>query len=324
MPKKLHTKKHATRSTSVTFEQLRMLFYMFFVSALLLFYPGDNDYVKVFAFNRELFTDSKKLDDAFVPQDVPFVRDPLIKPEMTAQGVYIVDLATATPVYEKNKDLALFPASTTKVIAALTARDVYKLDDVLQVKRVLTEGQLADFVMGEKLTFENVLYATLVHSGNDAAYMLGDNYPGGYEGFVSKMNLKAEELGMKHSHFTNPAGLDEAQQYATPFDLALAGRKLLEDKELSKIVSIKSITISDVDFKYFHPLFNVNKLLGALPGVGGLKTGKTELAGENLITLYKHNDKKYLIVLMKSEDRFKDTENIVQWLGTNIDYVKVK
>ena len=66
--------------------------------------------------------------------------------------------------------------------------------------------------------------------------------------------------------------------------------------------------------------YNVNQLLGKIPGVGGLKTGKTELAGENLITLYKNGDRAYLIVLMKSEDRFNDTEGIVTWIQTNIAY----
>ena len=93
-------------------------------------------------------------------------------------------------------------------------------------------------------------------------------------------------------------------------------------KTLSKIVSTKSITVSDVDFRYFHPLYNINRLLGEIPGVGGLKTGKTEEAGENLITFYKHNGFEYLIVLMKSEDRFTDTENIVGWINSNIGYTQ--
>jgi len=322
MPKKSHKKQLKPRpsQSAVTFGQLRILFYLFLISGLLLFYPGTDYYTNVFAFNRELFTESNKLDENFTPQDIPYVRDNNIKPLVSAQGVYIIDLATATPLFEKNKDSRFFPASTAKIITALAARDVYDLDQVIEVKRLFTEGQLADLVLGEKLTFENVLYATLIHSGNDAAYVLADNNPTGYAAFVKQMNAKAKELGMTHSSFSNPAGLDEAAQFSTPYDLSLAGRKLLQDKELSKIVSTKSITISDVEFKNFHALYNVNQLLGKIPGVGGLKTGKTELAGENLITLYKNGDRAYLIVLMKSEDRFKDTEGIVTWIQTNIAY----
>ncbi len=324
MPKKSHKKQLEPKpsQSAVTFGQLRILFYLFFISGLLLFYPGTDYYTNVFAFNRELFTENNKLDENFTPQDIPYVRDTAIKPLVSAQGVYIIDLATATPLFEKNKDTRFFPASTTKVITALAARDLYDLDQALEVKRLITEGQLADLVLGEKITFENVLYATLIHSGNDAAYVLADNNPSGYTAFIKQMNVKAKELGMTHSSFSNPAGLDEAAQFSTPYDLTLAGRKLLQDKELSKVVSTKSITISDVDFKNFHALYNVNQLLGKIPGVGGLKTGKTELAGENLITLYKKDKREYLIVLMKSEDRFKDTEEIVTWIQTNIAYEK--
>lgn len=323
MPKKKKSqKKQSSQQSYVTFGQLRGLFYLFIISGVLLFYPGNNVYTNVFAYNAELFSETTQLDENFVVQDIPYVKDRNVQPFLTAQGVYVIDLATATPLYEKNKDTRFFPASTTKVMTALTARDVYALDQPLEVKRLITEGQVADLIVGEKLTLESVLYAALIHSGNDAAYVLADNDPQGYTEFMRKMNEKAKALGMTQSNFSNPAGLDEAAQFSTPYDLTLAGRKLLQDKELSKIVSTKSITISDIDFTNFHPLYNVNQLLGKIPGVGGLKTGKTELAGENLITLYKKDDREYLIVLMKSEDRFKDTEQMVNWLQTNIAYEK--
>lgn len=323
MPKKKKLqKKQISQQSYVTLGQVRALFYLFIISGVLLFYPGNNFYTNVFAYNAELFSETTQLDENFSVQDIPYVKDRNIQPILSAQGVYVIDLATATPLYEKNKDTRFFPASTTKVMTALTARDLYDLDQPLEVKRLITEGQVANLIVGERITFENMLYAALIHSGNDAAYVLADNDPNGYAEFMRKMNNKAKELGMLHSSFSNPAGLDEAAQFSTPYDLTLAGRKLLQDKELSKIVSTKSITISDVDFTQFHPLYNVNQLLGKIPGVGGLKTGKTELAGENLITLYKKDEREYLIVLMKSEDRFKDTEQIVLWLQTNIAYEK--
>ncbi|HLL60376.1 MAG TPA: hypothetical protein VK338_01545, partial [Candidatus Nitrosocosmicus sp.] len=157
--------------------------------------------------------------------------------------------------------------------------------------------------------------------GNDAAYVIADKYPGGYDVFIQQMNKRAEELHMKNSSFINPAGLDAGGQYSSPYDLALAGRELLKNKELSKIVSTKSITVSDVDFTYFHPLTNVNKLLGEIPGVGGLKTGYTEDAGQNLISFYKKNNHQFLIVILKSDDRFIDTRAIINWIDTNIKFL---
>lgn len=288
----------------------------------LLFYPGDSIYVRLFSWHRDIFASQTPIIP--VPNyPAPYLKDKNVLPTLSAQGAYVIDLATATPVFARQEHKLFLPASTTKVITALTAYDHFNLDSVLTVKRIMTEGQTVDFVTSEKLTFENLLYAILVHSGNDAAYVIADNFPGGERAFVEAMNKKAEMLGMKNSHFENPAGLDRFGQHTSPYDLVLAGRSLLANKRLANMVSIKNITITDVDFTHFHRLSNVNELLGDLPGVGGLKTGYTIDAGENLITLYKSNGHEFLLVIMKSEDRFQDTRQLIQWLDTNIDYIKL-
>lgn len=308
------------KTSDVTFFHLRTALFIFFFAVLFLFYPGVNLYTRLFSHYKHVFTPIEEVTSKVVIDAVPYVTAHAPQPFVTAQGVYLIDLDSATPLYFKGKDRRLFPASTTKVITALTAYDHFNLDDVLTVKRVVDEGQSMELVKGEKITFENLLYGTLVHSGNDAAYVIADNYPKGYAAFVDAMNVKAQQLGMNNSQFHNPAGLDSSLQYSTAFDLALAGRELLRNKELSKIVSTKSITVSDVDYVHFHALYNVNRLLGEIPGVAGLKTGKTDLAGENLITLYKHGGHEYLIVLLKSEDRFTDTQTLVEWIKLHVHY----
>lgn len=225
--------------------------------------------------------------------------------------------------WSETKMLIFFPASTAKIITALVALDIYKHTDVLTVKRVISEGQVVGLVQGEQLRVQELLYGLLVHSGNDVAYVLADNYGPGYDAFVERMNEKAAQLSMNNSHFNNPAGLDDPRQYSSPFDLSLAGRKLLQNELLSTIVSTPSITISDVNFEHFHVLSNVNKLLGKIPGIGGLKTGYTEEAGENLVSFYKRNGHQFLIVIMKSDDRFYDTEAIVHWIDTNVGFVSI-
>ncbi len=134
------------------------------------------------------------------------------------------------------------------------------------------------------------------------------------------MNKKAESLGIKNSYFTNPAGLDNATQHITAYDPAIASRELLSNKLLHKIVGTKEIVISDADYQIFHKLSNVNKLLGEIQGIGGLKTGYTESAGENLVSFYKKNGHEFLIVVLKSQDRFEDTRNIVNWINANVRY----
>jgi len=297
-------------------------FIILLFSLLFLFYPGDSYYIKLFFFNRDLFNNTKK--SVNLPGgNIPYTVNPYFIPQITAEGSYIIDSDSFTPIFQKQQFRQFLPASTTKIITALAAFDYYRLDSVLTVKRVISEGQSMDLVKDERITFENLLYGLLVHSGNDAAYVIADNYPGGEKAFINAMNQKAIVLKMKYSVFKNPAGLDASGQYTTPFDLALAARQILMNKTLAKIVSTKSITVSDVDFKYFHGLNNVNKLLGEIQGIGGLKTGYTLDAGENLVTFYKKNGHDYLIVILKSKDRFEDTKIIVNWINSNIGYVNI-
>lgn len=300
--------------------KIRFYFFFTFFALILLFYPGDSYYFHIFAYNRPAFEEKEKNTEPKI-NPIPYLKNTFYFPETSAAGIYVVDLPSFTPVLQRNRNERMLPASTTKIVTALVALDIYEPDQVVVVGKVMGEGQTMGLVEGENITVENLLYGILVHSGNDAAYALADHY--GFEEFINLMNKKAESLDMKDSHFANPAGLDNGNQYSSPFDLALAARELLKDKYLAKIVSTKEITISDTDFKYFHRLSNVNQLLGEIAGIGGLKTGYTEDAGENLVSFYKKNGHQFLIVILKSADRFQDTRNIVSWIEENIDYINL-
>jgi len=292
-----------------------ILLYIFYV-LLFLFYPGDSYYFHIFAYNRDLFEKPTTVSEIKL-HPIPYLKSPVV-PEVTAEGVYIVDLPSFTPLYEKRAQEKFLPASTNKIMTALVASDVYLPDDVVQVKNIVTIGQTMGLVENERISVENLLYGTLIHSGNDAAQALADNY--GTDLFVTLMNEKAKKLGMAHTLYKNPAGLDDFGQYTSPFDLALAARELLKNKFLRKVVSIKEITIADENFEQLHKLTNVNKLLGEVHGVGGLKTGYTENAGENLVSFYKKNGHEFIIVIVKSADRFEDTKNVVQWINEAVGY----
>jgi len=287
---------------------------------LILFYPGDSYYFHTFAYNRSVF--QKQLKSYNIqPVSIPYLPYDT-SPDISAEGVYIADLPSFTPLFERNSKEKFFPASTTKIITALVVNDIYKPDDILTVKEASIEGQIMNLVQGEKITAENLLYGILVHSANDAAYAFADNV--GYDKFVRLMNEKAKSLHMDSSYFENPAGLDSPNQITTPFELALAARELLKSKYLARFVATKEIIISDVDYVYFHKLTNVNKLLGEVHGIGGLKTGYTENAGENLVSFYKKNGHQFIIVILKSMDRFNDTRNVVQWIDNNVQYYNLE
>lgn len=234
--------------------------------------------------------------------------------EVSATGVVVLDIDSGVYLYKRNEKELLSPASTTKLLTALVALDNYHLDDVVTVKNIANDGQVMGLVPGEKITVENLLYGALIHSGNDAAWALADYYPGGVPKFVDAMNQKAGELHLTQSHFTNPVGYDDPNHKMSPIDLALLGEAALNNNVIAKMVAIPAITISDVTHTYFHPLKNVNELLGKIPGVGGIKTGWTEEAGENLITLVERGGHRVIIVVLHSQDRFGDTSMLINWI----------
>ena len=297
---------------------LRFYFFFLLTTLLLLFYPGHHPFLQVIAFNRDLFIQQDR-ETSYELHPIPVI-DKATAPFITAGGVYIVELASFTPLYQKNEHIHFFPASTTKIITSLVASELYRPDEVITVDKVTTEGQVMGLVPGEHITAENLLYGTLVHSGNDAAYALADHF--GYDKYIKLMNTKAKELGMKDSHFVDPAGFDNVGQLTSPYDLAIAGRALIQNPYLKKMVGTKEIVISDVDYSIFHRLSNVNTLLGEIQGLGGLKTGQTEQAGENLVSFYKHEGHDYIIVVMRSEDRFSDTTALVDWIISSVQYIE--
>jgi D-alanyl-D-alanine carboxypeptidase len=206
-------------------------------------------------------------------------------------------------------------------MTALIILDKYSLDDVFTVKSVITDGRVMNLVQGEKLTVESLLYGTLVHSANDAAYALAENYPGGVQEFVNQMNKKAKELGLNNTNFTNPVGFDDPNHYTTANDLVALSVYAFQNKTIDKIVSTKSITVSDTTYTYFHELHNVNQLLGKVAGIAGLKTGYTQNAGEVLISVVKKNGESVLFAVLKSADRFGETEKLIDWVFNNFKWL---
>jgi len=234
---------------------------------------------------------------------------------LSAQSIIAIDTNSASILLEKNSNQKVAPASTTKMLTALVARDFFSLDQVLVIKeKPLNIGHTIGFVMGEEFLFEDILKALLVNSGNDAAEVLAQNYPQSYEEFVVAMNNKASELHLQNSSFTNPSGLDAAAHYSTVADLSLIARELMKDEELKELVKMQQVQISDISGNHQYYLYNTNLLLGVEPGVVGIKTGTTDLAGEVLITQVEREDRKILIVVLGSQDRYSDTKQIINWI----------
>lgn len=245
-------------------------------------------------------------------------------PILSAQGVIAIDMDSGVPLYEKNPDAPLLPASTTKIVTALVALDIYKPDDVLTVgPKALVVGQKMGLFVGEKMRMEDLLYGLLVYSANDAAQTLAENHPDGYDAFIFDMNTKARKLHMTNSHFENPVGLDGNTHRSTARDLVRASEIAMRSPMFSKIVGTKEVIITDATGKYSYDLVNLNKLLGTVPGVIGVKTGWTESARENLVTYVTREGHKILITLLGSQDRFGETTELIDWIFNNYEWTEV-
>lgn len=251
------------------------------------------------------------------PALYPVALDAYIFPDVSAVSGLVMDIDSGVILYEKNADLKVYPASTTKIMTGLITLENYPLFQYLRVNSGKIDGNIINLSAGEELTVENLLYGLLVASGNDAAQVLAENYYGGVSGFVLAMNEKARQLGLRNTNFTNPMGYDEDGHQTTARDLAQLAVYALKNKEFSRIVSTPSAQIADAGGQNYHLLKNTNLLVGKIEGVRGVKTGLTDKAGECLVTLMERNNKQILIVLLGSNDRFGETQKVIDWTFNN-------
>lgn len=241
-------------------------------------------------------------------------------PSFASEAVMAQDVESGKVLFSKNIEKSLRPASTTKIMTALVASEHFKSSDVLTVfPEALVGGSTMGLVAGEKISFRSLLYGMMLNSGNDAAFTIAMNYPGGMGGFVVAMNKKAIELELKSTHFTNPAGFDAAGHYSSAADLAKIATKALENTQLARVVATKETLVSGKATGKSHTLKNLNVLLQE-EGVMGIKTGYTELAGENFVGLVERNGHKVLTVVLASPDRFGETKSLMDWVFKNFEW----
>lgn len=236
----------------------------------------------------------------------------------SAKAILVKDLATGTILYQKDANIALPIASTTKIMTALVSSEYFRQNTVLTVKQGAgIPGSRVGLSVGEDLSFRSLLYGMLLNSGNDAAYTIAENFPGGVVGFVSAMNKKVESLNLKNTHFDNPAGFDSPNHYSSAKDLTAITEEALKNSQLSRIFSTKETNIISLDKKYKHQLVNLNKLLSQVKGVMGVKTGFTEEAKENLVTYVNRDDHTIITVVLGSDDRFGESTKLIEWVYQN-------
>lgn len=226
-------------------------------------------------------------------------------PEISAQSALIYDTTAKKVLYSKNPQKKLPMASLTKIMTAVIALENKRRDDAY----VVTENDLVGedsmgLSTGETLTLSDLLYGLILNSGNDAAEVLAQNFPG-RDFFIKAMNDKVKSLGLLDTHFTNPTGLEgDGSQYTTAYDLMIITNYALDNFPLfDQVVSTFDYNIPYSPLHKAFYLENQTNLLTSYPGVKGVKTGYTPEAGLCLVTYLDYSGHKIIAVILGSDDR---------------------
>ena len=235
-----------------------------------------------------------------------------------APSAALMEKETGRLIYEKNSHERLFPASVTKVMTMLLI-----VEDIESGKAQLTDtvtaseraasfgGSCVYLEAGEQMSVSDMLKCIAVVSANDCAVAMAEHLSGSESLFVDRMNRRAEELGMKDSHFTNCSGLfDDGDHYTSAYDVALMSRELIKHDMIKDFTTIWMDSIRGGEFE----LSNTNKLVHSYPGCTGLKTGYTSSAMYCLAATAERDGVEYIAVVMhaeSSESRNRDARTLL-------------
>jgi len=231
-------------------------------------------------------------------------------PEVNAEGAVLLDADTGITLYEKNAKERFYPASTTKIMTCLLAFEQSHLTDIVTTPKEVESrdrdyqsSSRVGFVSGETLTMEEVLYGTLLHSGNDAALSIASHVGNGdIDAFVNMMNARAEQLGCVNTHFTNPHGLHDAEHYSSPYDLALMMQAAIKYKAFCDISNTRNHEIPATNKKESRWVKNTHRMINGEIACEGLiagKTGMTDEAQNCMVTVAERNGRTLICVVMK-------------------------
>ena len=232
--------------------------------------------------------------------------------DVDAESVYLINLDTGKVIYEKDADKKIYPASTTKIMTALLALenipdlDAPQIELKLYIQNALsgTGASLAGILRGESFSPRELLYASMLPSGNEAAMMLGDYVgDGSLDYFAEMMNERAAELGAANTHFVNASGMHDDDHYTTAYDMYLITKAALENETFRQIVSTRYYYAGeDQNGNPLH--WNTTNFLISpgstyyYPYATGVKTGTTDEAGRCLVSTAEKNGYHYLMVMM--------------------------
>ena len=228
---------------------------------------------------------------------------------ISASAAVVINGDSGDILYSHNSDVRLPMASTTKIMTALVLLENCKnLDEeIVTTKEMVTvEGSSMGLLPGDLVSYRALLYGMMLSSGNDAANTVAISIGKSVGGFVELMNKKAQDLGLKNTHFVTPSGLDAEGHYTTAYELALIARAALKNPDFSKAVSAKSATLCYGNPPYRRSVSNHNRLLRMYDDIIGVKTGFTKKSGRCLVSAARRDGKLVIAVTLNDGNDWAD------------------
>ncbi len=244
----------------------------------------------------------------------------------------LINTHTGETLYEKNSNTLMYPASTTKILTAIIAIENCDLSEkltasqsaVTSIKQGYTNAKIQ---VGEQLSMEDLLYALLLKSANEAANIIAERIGGTIENFAHIMNSKAIELGCSSTHFVNANGIHDEQHYTTAHDLAIIAKYCMQNETFRKIICTKEYTLPATEQYPSNDriLINTNSLMAEnspfyYPYAIAGKTGFTTQAKNCLICMSKKDDLELISVVLHAETtpdgrsaRYLDTITLLEY-----------
>jgi len=262
----------------------------------------------------------------------PTVQAVVNPPTVSADSVVLMDATTGKVLYEKNKDSAYPPASTTKIMTILLVLEKCNLTDVVTVSKnaEMTDGSKIYLKEGEKLPVKELLYGLILASANDCAVALAEYVGGSTDKFVALMNEKAKSLGCKNTNFVNPNGLFNVNHKTSAYDLSLIMQELTKNPEYSKISTTPSYKMAATNKSVAErPLWNENRLIHKgdqyyYEGCEGGKTGYTIQSKHSYIAVASRNGQKLIVALVHDSVKtfFPDSRKLLDYGFNNFELFK--
>ncbi len=246
---------------------------------------------------------------------------------VSARSAVLLSGESGAVLWEKNPRERLPMASTTKIMTALlTLEEAERAGDPavdITEEMAAVEGSSMGLQAGDRLTLANLAAGMLLASGNDAANAAALFLDGSQEGFARRMNSRAEEIGMKDTHFVTPSGLDAEDHFSTAYDLALLAREALENEAFAELAASPRCEVTFIEPAHTATYENHNKLLGLYEGCVGVKTGYTKKAGRCLVSAARREGVTLIAVTLDAPDDWDDHTALLDYGFSQLEQVRL-